>query len=48
MKLAPVTKLDKKKKTLSKKFDVIFANCDIIVSFLIYGQFAAIRKQNSR
>ena len=49
MKLGPVTKLDKGNKTMSKKFDddVMSANCDIIVIFLIYGQFGAIRKQDS-
>ena len=46
MKLGPVTKLDKRNKTTSKKFDkdVISANCDVIVIFPIYGQFGAIRK----
>ena len=54
MKLRPVTKLDKrniaisKKKKKKKKYnDVISANCDVIV-FCIYGQFAAIRKPDSR
>ena len=49
MKLGPVTKLDKRNKTMSKKFgdDVTLANCDIIVIFLIYGQFGAIRKLES-
>ena len=46
MKLRPVTKLDK---TMSKKFDadVMLANCDVIVIFLIYGQFGAIQKWDS-
>ena len=46
MKLEPVTKLDKRNKTTSKKFgdDVMLANCDVIVIFLIYGQFGANRK----
>ena len=46
MKLGPVTKLDKRNKTTSKKFDddVISANWDLIVIFPIYGQFGAIRK----
>ena len=46
MKLRPVTKLDKRNKTTSKKFDddVMSDNCDVIVSFPIYGQFGAIRK----
>ena len=40
MKLAPVTKLDKKNKTTSKKNDgVISADCDVIVISPIYGQF---------
>ena len=39
MKLLPVTKLDKRQKIKSEKFDddVISANCDVIVVFLIYG-----------
>ena len=50
MKLAPLTKLDKRNKTTSTKFDddVMSASCDIIVIFLIYGQFGAIRKPDSR
>ena len=49
MKLGPVTKLDKKNKTTSKKCDynVMSVNCDVIVTFLIYGQFGAIWKPNS-
>ena len=49
MKLGPVTKLDKKNKTTSKKFDdeVMSANWDVIVIFPIYGQFEAIRKPDS-
>ena len=32
MKLGPVTKLDKRNKTMSKKFDVVMSeNCDVIV-----------------
>ena len=43
MKLGPVTKLDKRNKTFSKKFDnVMLENCGIIVIFLIYNQFGAI------
>ena len=44
-----VTKLDKKKKTTSKKYDdgVMSAYCDVIVIFLIYGQIGAIRKLDS-
>ena len=39
-------KLDKRNKTISKKFDgdVVSVNCDVIVIFPIYGQFGAIRK----
>ena len=46
MKLGPVTKIDKRNTATSRKFDddVMLANCDVIVFFLIYGQFAAIRK----
>ena len=49
MKLGPVTKLDKKNKTTSKKFDiyVMSKNCDTIAIFLIYSQFGAIRKPDS-
>ena len=49
MKLGPVTKLDKRNKTTSKKYedDVMSANCDVIVIFPIYGQFGAIRKPDS-
>ena len=41
MKLGPVTKLDRKNKATSKKIDndAISENCDVIVIFLIYGQF---------
>ena len=44
MKLGPVTKIDKKNKTTSKKFDddVMSTNCDVIAFFPIYGQFGAI------
>ena len=46
MKLGPVTKLDKRNKTTSKKFDddIMSANCDVIVISPINGQFGAIRK----
>ena len=39
MKLGPVTKLDKRNKTKSKKFgdDVMSENCDVIAIFSIYG-----------
>ena len=44
MKLGPVTKLDKRNKTTSKKIDddVMSENCDAIAIFSIYGQFGAI------
>ena len=50
MKLGSVTKLDKRNKKPSKKCDnnVMSANCDVVVSFTIYGQFGAIRKLDSR
>ena len=49
MKLRPVTKLYKRNKTTSKKFDddVMSANCDVVVIFPIYGQFGVIRKTDS-
>ena len=39
MKLGPVTKLNKRNKATSKKFDNDFmsGNCDVIVIFPIYG-----------
>ena len=45
MKTTAVTKLDKRKKLIFKKIndDVVSGNCDVIVIFLIYGQFGAIR-----
>ena len=47
--LEPVTKLDKKNKTRSKKIcnDVISKNCDAIAIFPIYNQSGAIRKPDS-
>ena len=47
MKFGQETKLDKKNKTTSRKFDNDFmsANCDIIVTFPVYGQFEAIRRR---
>ena len=49
MKFRPITKIDKRNKTTLKKFDddVKSANCDVIVIFLIYGQFGAIWKPES-
>ena len=49
MKLDPVTKLDTRIKTISTKIDkdVMSENCDVIVIFLIYGQFGVIGKRDS-
>ena len=49
MKLGPVTKLDKRNKTRSKKFDedVMSGNCDVIVIFQIFSQFGAVRRPDS-
>ena len=49
MKLGAITKLDKRNKKKSKKFgyDVMSENSDVIVIFLIYGQFGAIGKPDS-
>ena len=49
MELGPVTKLDKRNTATSKKIDddIITANCDVIVVFLVFGQFAAIPKPDS-
>ena len=49
MKLGPVTKLDKRNKATSKKFDdnVMSENCDVIAIFPIYGQFGLIWKPDS-
>ena len=45
MKLGLETKLNKRNKTTSKKFDdVISGSCDVIAIFPIYGQFGAIQK----
>ena len=46
MKLRPVTKIDKTKKTASKKSGES-ANIDVIVSFSIYGLFGATPKPDS-
>ena len=50
MKLGPVTKLEKKNRTMSKNIDdgVMSEYCDVIVIFFIYGQFEAIPKPDSR
>ena len=49
MKLGPVTKNDKRKKTTSRRFDddVMLENRGVIVIFPIYSQFGAIRKPDS-
>ena len=48
MKLGLVIKLDKKNKAMSKNLtDIMSENCDAIVFFPIYCQFAAIRKPDS-
>ena len=49
MKLRPVTKIDKRNKTTSKKIDdyVMLIDCDIIAIFPIYGQFGAIWNPDS-
>ena len=49
LKLGPVSKLDKRNKTTSKKFDddVMSANCNVILIFQIYGQFGAIQNLDS-
>ena len=48
-KLGPVTKINKKNMTTSKKndYDLMSTNCDVIVIFPIYGQYGAIRKRDS-
>ena len=50
MKLGPVTKLEERNMTTSKKCDddVMSTNYDVIFSLLIYGQFGAIGKWDSR
>ena len=49
MKLGPENKIDKKNTATSKKFfdDVMLKNCDVIIFFPIFGQFAAIWKPDS-
>ena len=49
MKRGPETKLDKRNKTTSKKFenDTMLKNCDVISIFPICGQFGAIWKPDS-
>ena len=50
MKRWPVTKLDKRNKTTSKRFDVqvMSGNCDVIFIFRIFDQFGAVRRPDSR
>ena len=50
MKLGPVTKLEKRKRSMSKKIDdnVFLANCDVIDVLLIFGQFGAFWKLDSK
>ena len=49
MKLGPVTKIDKRNKTTSKKFDDDFMSehCDAIVIIRIFGQFGAVQRPDS-
>ena len=49
MKLGAVTKLDKRNKTMSKKFDdnVMSGSYDAIAIFPIYGRFGVIWKPDS-
>ena len=49
MKLGPVTEIDRRRKTMSKKFDVdvMSENCDVIVTFRIFGQFGAVQRPDS-
>ena len=49
MKLGPVTKFDKRNKTMSKHFDidVISENCDVIAIFWIFDQFGAVQRPDS-
>ena len=49
MKHGPVTKLEKREKATSKKFDagVMSTDCNVIVIFPLYGQFGAIQRPDS-
>ena len=47
MKLGPVTKLDKRNTVRSKKLEQFLESCGVIVIFLIYSQFGAIRKPDT-
>ena len=50
MKLGAVTKIGKRNKTTSKKFDenVMSGNCDVIVIFRIFGQFGVVGRPDFR
>ena len=50
MKLVPVTKLDKRNKRTSKRFedDIMSPNFHFTVIFPIYSQYGAIQKPDSR
>ena len=50
MKPETVTKLNKRNKIMLKKNgdDVMSANCDVIVIFMIYGKLGAISKPDSQ
>ena len=50
MKLGPVTKIDKRNKTTSRKMndDFMSGHCDVIVIFKIYDQLGVIQKLDSR
>ena len=49
MNLGPVTKIDKRNRTTSKKIDddAMSRNSDVIVNFRIFGQFGAVRRDDS-
>ena len=48
MKLGPITKCDKRNKTMSKfDDDAITQNCDVIVIFPILSQFAAVQRPDT-
>ena len=49
MKLGPVTKIEKRNKTASKKFhvDVMSEKCDVIAIFRIFDQFGALQRSDS-
>ena len=49
MKLGPVTKIDKRNKTTSKKFhdDFMSENCDAIVIIRIFDHFGAVHRPDS-